>query len=151
MSYHSSYRAIISGLIVICFLAFSWYNFIPGPDFINAQTSPQDYDLGPRPQVFVPVFDPIGGATITRITDNDGSSTNIRHNYSSAQIFNADGTVIYMSKGRKFLDATTYANLPYDFINSNNAPIWSTINPKEMIIAKDSTVYRWDVTSKKEN
>lgn len=134
-------------LIALTLCGFGLNNFIPGPEFPGANTTPTSYSLGPKPQALVPFLDSTGGGTITRITDNDGSSTNVRHHYSSAQAFNADQTVIYMSKGSDYLDATTYSQLPYGHLSTGSSPIWSTIHPKEVILAKDSTVYRWDVTT----
>lgn len=134
-------------LLVLNLCGFGVYNFNAGLEFPGANTSPTSYNLGSKPPVFVPFLDTTGGGTITRITDNDGSSGNVRHHYSSAQAFNADATVIYMSKGSDYLDATTYAPLPYGHLSTGSSPIWSTIHPKEVILAKDSTVYRWDVTT----
>ncbi len=139
--------SIIIVLLLLITTGFGLYSFVMGSNFPNAQTIPQSYNLGPRPAAFTPIVDPIGGGTLTRITDNDGSSANIRHKYSAAQAFNADESVIFMAKGNVFLDASTLNNLPYNFLTSNNTPVWSPVNPKEMILAKDSTLYRWDVTN----
>ncbi len=145
----SSKNALLIGVLLFTFILFGFgiNNFILGHEFPGSKTSPTSYSLGNKPPVFVPILDTIGGGTITRITDNDGSSTNIRHHYSASQVFNADASVLFLSKGNKYLDVTTYAPLPYGHKSTGSAPIWSTVHPKEMILTRDSTLYRWDVTT----
>jgi hypothetical protein len=90
----------------------------------------------PRPALHQSVKDPVFGTTIKRISDGsqgDGKITRMRHYYSKADPFNADGTraVLFASDGSKWLyDTSTWKPIKYLKITSSDPEIqWHPRDP----------------------
>ena len=100
------------------------------------------------------VLDPYNGAYLTRVTDfgsgpigGTGRSWDdselFRHHYSSAQAWNADGSILFLDKGTVFVDGSTYE--PLDYKKPSGMTHWSTTDPDIMIATQGSNVVLWNV------
>jgi hypothetical protein len=99
-----------------------------------------------KPGYLQPVFDPLFGSKITRVVPDSWGDV-CRHHYSLDQAWNADQTVIWISKGcDKFIDGNTYTALPNLKFppDSGGEARWHPIDPKAMIYIKNDTLGKWN-------
>jgi hypothetical protein len=110
--------------------------------------------IGETPEYLQTIRDPHYGGKITLVTGAPGTPmpglpgmkwpSMTRHQYSSHQPWNADGSLLYLARGQIFLDGNTYKPLqlpdvPRGFWN------WSPTEPDIMIIPRADGVGNWDV------
>src|SRR5690606_12550939 len=106
------------------------------------------------PRYLETVRDPHYGGKVTLVTDAPGTPMRglpgrkwpqtARHRYASHQAWNADRSLIYLARGRTFLDGETYQPralppLPEGFWH------WSSVDPDLMIIPRVDGVGTWNV------
>ena len=123
--------------------------------FPGARTdSIQTAALRDAPEYLQTIRDPHYGGKITLVTGSPGTPipglpgrkwpAMTRHQYSSHQAWNADGSLLYLARGKIFLDGNTYdplqlPDVPKGFWH------WSPIEPDLMIVPHADGVGTWDV------
>ncbi len=123
---------------------------IPGALTHSFPTAP----IGEVPGYLETIDDPYYGGRVTLVTGSPGTPVPgipnmkwpamTRHQYSSHQAWNADGSLIYLARGHLFLDGDTYEpvqlpELPKGFWH------WSPVEPDLMIIPRKDGVGMWNV------
>lgn len=129
---------------------------------------PSDTLVHPVPQVSKPAYlrpyrDPIFGALVTRITGDPGPiasipggrwGTDVHHEYSKVQAWNANQTLIFIETNRDggarggsvFLDGSTYRPLMQGRCPGAECR-WDVKNPDMMLYAGGDLLGRWNVRS----
>jgi hypothetical protein len=108
----------------------------------------------PEPEYLGQVTDPAFGTLFTRVTypgrmlfDRVSCEpTHCRHRYSSAQAWNADQSLLLISKGCNgfcFLDGQTYK--PAFHRRASGECEWHPTDPTQMICVEDQRIYAWAV------
>jgi hypothetical protein len=105
-----------------------------------------------RPAYLRPVTDPAMGTVVTRVTDPGRSmaagivcgQNYCRHRYSSAQAWNADQTLLAITKGCNgycFLDGQTYEPAFHRAVDDDCK--WHPTDPALLICVRGTQVYAW--------
>jgi hypothetical protein len=106
------------------------------------------------PEYLQTIRDPYYGGKITLVTGSPGSPipglpamkwpSMTRHQYSSHQAWNADGSLLYLARGQIFLDGNTYEPLQLPAVPKGFWH-WSPTEPDIMIIPRADGVGTWNV------
>ncbi len=102
------------------------------------------------------VFDPNFKVEITRITGDSGAplyekggaiwpADHVHHQYSSAQAWNADGSLIWLRLGGVLVDAKTLKPSRFQRPENNYVEQWSPVEPETMFFFKDNILYKYNV------
>ncbi|MFB9052818.1 T9SS type A sorting domain-containing protein [Formosa undariae] len=147
-------------LVVLCFVPFQTFcqNF-------DLDTSTEVYSTLPKldkPDYLKSVVDPVFKTKITRITGDVGtkiSNTNenwrniARHGYSVRQPWNADESILYLSKHKSssggwgsslFLDGQTYEVLGEANVPSSKEVRWHPTDPDLMFLLQNDGIQTWN-------
>jgi hypothetical protein len=114
----------------------------------------QDAVIPDAPEYLQTIRDPYYGGKITLVTGRPGTPipglpgmtwpARTRHQYSSHQAWNADGSLLYLARGQIFLDGNTYEPLQLPDVPKGFWH-WSPVEPDLMIIPRADGVGLWNV------
>ncbi|MHA7943523.1 T9SS type A sorting domain-containing protein [Formosa sp. 3Alg 14/1] len=147
-------------LAVLCFVPFQTFS-----QNFDLDTSTEVYPTLPKlnkPDYLKSVVDPVFKTKITRITGDVGtkiSNTNenwrniARHGYSVRQPWNADESILYLSKHKSssggwgsslFLDGQTYEVLGEANVPSSKEVRWHPTDPDLMFLLQNNGIQTWN-------